>query len=113
MTCRYAKLHQHYCAPFKLVALNKYRNVFVSDRMDNPDIPGPSNEGAAIIMGNSVSTWKGAYHNNRRARLADQAAADAEKYRLARMHSCRQQAGTLEEEEEQQDNYLTAESGSE
>lgn len=82
--------------------------------MDNPDIPGPSNEGAAIIMGNSVSTWKAAYHNNHRARLADQAAADAEKYRLARMHSCKQHAGTLEEEDEdEQDHYLTAGSGSE
>lgn len=67
--------------------LNKYRNIFVTDRLQNPHIPGPSNEGAAIIMGNSVPTWKAAYHNNRRAWLADRAAADAEKYRMAHVHS--------------------------
>jgi hypothetical protein len=109
VNCRYAKLHKTHKAPFQPVPLNKYRSIFVTDRLQNPDTPGPSNEGAAIIMGNSVPTWEASYHNNRRAWLADKAAADAEKYRQACMQMGTEEVGIVEEEEEAE--YATAVSG--
>lgn len=78
----------------------------MTDRLENPEMPGPSNEGAAIIMGNSVPTWKAAYHNNRRAWLADRAAADAEKYRIAQIYKYKQQVSRMQDEDE--DEFMSA-----
>lgn len=77
----YKSVHVGYMAPYPVITLRQYRDVFVSDRMDNPDIPGPSNEGAAIIMGNSVPTWEASYWKNKRVKQATKAGQDMGKYR--------------------------------
>ena len=65
----------------RLPSLNDYRSIFVTDRMENPERAGPSDEGAAIIMGNSVGAWNTHYWKNKRARLADDASQQMEAYR--------------------------------
>lgn len=51
--------------------------------MERPERPGPSPEGAAIIMGNSVPTWHRNYWARGRTVQADQAARMQELYREA------------------------------
>jgi hypothetical protein len=53
----------------------------VTDRMENPDRPGPSNEGAALIMGNSVPTWESVYWKRRRQVQVEQATDAMQAYR--------------------------------
>jgi hypothetical protein len=77
----YKTMHFLHLAPYKRITLQDYRSVFVSDRMENPEVPGPSNEGAAVIMGNSVRTWEATYWKNKRMRQAKQAAKEMGKYR--------------------------------
>ncbi len=78
---RYADLHTKFGAPYTYLPLNKYRSVFVTDRLERPDVPGPSNEGAAIIMGNSVRQWHASYWPTRRQTQARQAVEGMEAYR--------------------------------
>ena len=40
----------------------RLRHVFAAHRMENPEVPGPSNEHAAVVMGNSVTAWRRHYH---------------------------------------------------
>lgn len=53
----------------------------MADRLENPERPGPSNEGAAIIMGNSVGQWFQSYWPNKMRRLAEKATQDMNGYR--------------------------------
>lgn len=48
----------------------KLRHVYVTNRMEHPEQPGPSNAAAAIIMGNSEREWREAYHPHHRAQQA-------------------------------------------
>jgi hypothetical protein len=81
LTDWYAKLHTSERAPYPQLPLNSYRSVFITDRMENPCTPGPSNQGAAVIMGNSVGTWDRAYWKNKRLREAEQAGKAMAVYR--------------------------------
>ncbi len=78
---RFKALHERNPPPYQPVSLNKYRAVFVTDRLEHPDRPGPSNEGAAIIMGNSVQRWYDSYWPRRRHTLSRKAVADMAAYR--------------------------------
>lgn len=33
------------------------RHVFITDRLSNPERPGPKNQAAADCMGNSIQAW--------------------------------------------------------
>ncbi len=79
----YRDLHIRHMAPYPLISLNAYRSVFVSDRMKDAGTHGdtPSNEGFAIIMGNSMNMWNKTYWKNKRIDLANKAAAELAKYR--------------------------------
>lgn len=79
--CRYNKLHVARHAPYPALPFNDYRKVFVTDRMEQPDRPGPNNDGAATIMGNSVRQWHESYWPNKRRKLAQQAADEMDQYR--------------------------------
>jgi hypothetical protein len=81
LTAWYKSVHETHNAPYPYLPINTYRKVFVADRLENPDRPGPSNEGAAIIMGNSVRQWQASYWPNKQQKLAHGAAADMEVYR--------------------------------
>lgn len=80
-SCRYQALYNKHRPAFPFAPLNKFRSVFVSDRLERPDRPGPSHEGAAIIMGNSVATWNRNYWQRGRLVQADQAARMQGQYR--------------------------------
>lgn len=76
-------MHDRHNAPFDFIPLAKFRRVYVTDRLERPERPGPSPEGAAIIMGNSVPTWHRSYWGRGRTVQADQAARMQEAYREA------------------------------
>jgi hypothetical protein len=61
--------------------LNDYRTIMVTDRLENPDRAGPSNDGAAILMGTSVAQWHASYWKTKRSTLATRAAGDMANYR--------------------------------
>ena len=61
----------------------RMRHIFVEDRLDHPDRPGPSNEDAAHVMGNSVRAWKEHYHTSFEAKAATRAVDSMAEYRLA------------------------------
>lgn len=61
----------------------RMRHIFVEDRLDHPDRPGPSNEDAAHVMGNSVRAWKEHYHTSYEAKAATRAVDSMAEYRLA------------------------------
>jgi hypothetical protein len=62
-----------------------YRAVFVKDRMEEPEVPGPDNEGAAIIMGNTPRQWDMVYWKDKRQVLANKAVQKLSAYREAKM----------------------------
>lgn len=49
--------------------------------MENPERAGPDNEGAAIVMGNSVPTWRKSYWKAKRHTQADKAVKAMAEYR--------------------------------
>ncbi len=55
---------------------NRLRHIFVDERRSEECVPGPSNLGAAQVMGNSVPQWDKAYDLNLNWR-GSQAAVDA------------------------------------
>jgi hypothetical protein len=63
----------------------RLRHIFVEDRLDNPGVPGPSHEDAAMVMGNSLRQWKTKYHRTYAAKRAQQAVQDMKQYREACM----------------------------
>jgi hypothetical protein len=77
----YRDLHVRHRAPYSLLPLNDYRQVFVTDRMEDPDRAGPSNEGAATIMGNTVRQWEASYWKNKRIKVAKEATKALGAYR--------------------------------
>ncbi len=83
LTDWYSKLHARKRAPYPYLSLQKHRTVFISDRIEAPDRPGPSNEGAAILMGNSVRQWFMSYAPNLRHHQARQASEDMAAYRAS------------------------------
>jgi hypothetical protein len=89
---RYKEVHARFGAPYKVVAPSKYRAVFVTDRMERPELPGPSNEGAAIIMGNSVRQWRAKYWARMRQTQVNEAVRDMEPYRAALLQQAEEDA---------------------
>lgn len=61
----------------------RLRHIFAAHRMENPDIPGPSNEHAAVVMGNSLTAWKRHYHTMHDHLGAQQAVDRMTEYREA------------------------------
>jgi hypothetical protein len=86
---RYKSLHSRFKAPYGYLALNAYRSVFVTDRMENPERPGPSNEGASIIMGNSVRQWHASYWPTKRQTQVGEATGAMQVYREALLSEAR------------------------
>lgn len=69
-------------APTPHLTYHHLRHMFASDRLLNPDIPGPSNEAAAMLMNNTPKQWKKVYAPN--ARIATAAAGVSDAYHLYR-----------------------------
>ena len=62
------------------------RHIFVVDRCDNTSVPGPANDGAAMVMGHSERAWHGVYdlrYSRRKANDAVSAMADWRAHHLA------------------------------
>ena len=89
--------------PEPCVPLHKLRSVFVTDRMDNPDVPGPSMQSAAAAMLHSTRQWvEGPYDLHRKRRLMTDGAAGLQRYRDHQLAAYRQRhaaAGEGSEEE--------------
>jgi hypothetical protein len=81
----YRDVHVKYAAPYPIITLQAYRSVFVTDRMEDPDRPGPSNEGAATIMGNSVRQWGASYFKNKKIKQAKAASKEMAAYRRSHL----------------------------
>jgi hypothetical protein len=72
--------------------------MFITDRMQHGHVPGPADEHAALVMGNSLQSWKTYYHQEFQG-WAMQAAVDSmQVYREAQM----QQAATAQPEQQLQ-----------
>ena len=59
------------------------RQIFVSERQSDNAVPGPSNRGAAMIMGHSVRQWHDWYDLSFHARLAQDAVNAMQVWRAA------------------------------
>ena len=59
------------------------RHIFTTHRLEHPEVPGPSNEHAAIVMGNSVEAWVKHYHRNHQNWAAQEAVDNMAVYRVA------------------------------
>ena len=81
----YRDLHVSHMAPFPLLTLTSYRSVFVADRMEDPSRAGPSNDGAATLMGNTTRQWEASYWKNKRRKEAKQAAKEVHAYRASHL----------------------------
>jgi hypothetical protein len=57
--------------------------LFITDRCDFPEQPGPSPARAAAAMLHSHKQWGASYDKNKQARQAKQTAADMQLYRLS------------------------------
>ncbi|KAL6745304.1 hypothetical protein V8C86DRAFT_2446352 [Haematococcus lacustris] len=74
-------------APWPFVPFHELRNVFITDRLDNPDMPGPSIQAAAQAMLNSPAQWAASYDMNKRQRLGKEAQATMPLYRKAMLQA--------------------------
>jgi len=72
-------------APEPHLTWHHLRHMFSTDRLENPDIPGPSNQGAAMLMNNTEKQWKQHYTPNVRISMAAAAASDGLVYRHAQL----------------------------
>lgn len=79
-------------APLPHVTYHDLRHVFATDRLEQPGIPGPSNEGAAMLMNNTVRQWKGTYAPNARIATVDAAVLAGQDYRAAHLQLAQQQS---------------------
>ncbi|KAL6746191.1 hypothetical protein V8C86DRAFT_3208070 [Haematococcus lacustris] len=77
------RLHTVTKATWSFVPLHELRNVFITLRLDHPEVPGPSTEASAHVMLNSPTTWHAHYDRNKKQRLALEAQANMPLYRQA------------------------------
>ncbi|KAL6746193.1 hypothetical protein V8C86DRAFT_3034873 [Haematococcus lacustris] len=77
------RLHTVSKATWSFVPLHELRNVFITHRLDHPEVPGPSTEASAHVMLNSPTTWHAHYDRNKKQRLALEAQANMPLYRQA------------------------------
>ena len=61
----------------------RLRHIFAAHRLEHPEVPGPSHEHAAVVMGNSVTAWKRHYHTMHDHLGAQQAVDRMTQYREA------------------------------
>lgn len=74
-------------APLPFVPFHELRNVFITDRMDNPGMPGPSIQAASQAMLNSPAQWEASYDMNKRQRLGKEAQVAMPLYRKAMLQT--------------------------
>ena len=82
----------------------RLRHIFVTDRMENPDVPGPADEHAAVVMGNSVKAWRKHYHTMHEQHGSQAAVDGMQNYRgacLARLKDKHAHVQALLEEEQE------------
>ena len=65
------------------------RHIFVDERRSHESAPGPSNQGAAQVMGNSVSQWDKAYDLNQNRRESQAAVNAMPQWRSAMLEQAR------------------------
>jgi hypothetical protein len=64
--------------------MSQMRSLFVTHRMDYPDVPGPSNEAAAQQMGNTERQWIQTYYKvAKRQRLQEENSRGSNEYHLS------------------------------
>lgn len=63
----------------------RLRHVFVTNRLDKPEVAGPSNEAAALVMGNSVRHWKETYAVQYKAQQTAAAVRDTAAWAAAQL----------------------------
>lgn len=57
------------------------RHLFISERLSDNKVAGPSDAGAASVMGNSPKTWKAYYHRKQANRQAQESVNDMAAWR--------------------------------
>ena len=87
----------------------RLRYIFVTDRREHAERPGPEDAHAALVMGNSEAAWTAYYHTNFDSWGAQQAVDKMAEYRVACLEEVRgkqqQQLLQQEEQEEQQQQH--------
>ena len=68
------------------VAPSQCRKIFVTERRSDDAVPGPSDRGAAMVMGHSDRQWTNWYDVKFHAKLAQHAVDAMKLWRLALMH---------------------------
>lgn len=80
----------------------RLRFIFFSDRMENPDVPGPSNEGAAAASANNVAAWTRYYVKHYKGMRAQQAVDAMREYREACRARLAEKRDAIEEEQQRE-----------
>lgn len=83
---------QRYGAPLPHITYHSLRHVFATDRLLNPDIPGPNDYGAAMMMNHTPEQWKASYAPNARIAAGAAAVAAGKKYRAAHLKLAQQKS---------------------
>ena len=63
------------------------RQVFVDERQSHTAAAGPSNQGAAMVMGHSIKQWDKWYHMQYHPRMAQNAVDGMQSWRAAMLQS--------------------------
>lgn len=82
----WTNFEKSHAAPQGHMAMREFRQVFITHRCDEPNIPGPSNAAAAQQMGNTEAQWLATYYTDtisKRRKLADDNARGINEYRQA------------------------------
>ncbi len=80
----------------------RLRFIFFSDRMENPDVPGPSNDGAAAAAANSFSAWTRYYAKHYKGMRAQQAVNAMKEYREACRVRLAEKQAAIEEQRQRE-----------
>ena len=66
------------------IAPQNLRHIFIEERLGVSSVPGPSDRGASLVMGNSVGAWRSWYELSRwDGRSAQRAVDDMQTWRAA------------------------------
>jgi len=82
LTYHFKKIYRSAGAPASIYP-QLLRHIFVSERESLDRAAGPENAGAALIMGNSETQWRGSYDLSHTRRETQQAVADMASWRRA------------------------------
>lgn len=79
---QYATAWKHFLKDTGVYFPPRYcRHIFVYERRSDSKVEGPSDQSAAMIMGNSLREWNKSYHLTFRKDMANQAVQDMKKWR--------------------------------